>query len=288
MACRRTGDVVVSARLGWEFADAGGHHHAGGGSHGSLRAEDSLVPLITAGFEARSGAPGRGLDHRHDAAGRAAPAGASRPPAADRGCSDHLGCADDEGRPQRGGQSASRHMRGASMSGCAGRTTGSSWSATASSAPPATSSTSASTRWPTPSCPTGSRSRSRSSLRPRSNFVSNRVWTFRVDHGVPASPVRPLPDRQRRRAGHRPDRAHLPGRAAWACTRSGRRGDRDRGRDARELPWQQALELPSVGCARRRLLAAALLAGHARRRVGGVPAADRRAGDRDRLRPIPR
>ncbi|HYW28428.1 MAG TPA: hypothetical protein VE824_01370, partial [Gaiellales bacterium] len=34
-----------------EFADAGGQHHAGGGSHGSLHAEDSLVPLITAGFE---------------------------------------------------------------------------------------------------------------------------------------------------------------------------------------------------------------------------------------------
>ena len=47
--------MVVSARLGWEFADAGGLHHAGGGSHGSLRAEDSLVPLITAGFEADPG-----------------------------------------------------------------------------------------------------------------------------------------------------------------------------------------------------------------------------------------
>ena len=57
LGCRRTGDVVVSARLGWEFADAGGHHHAGGGSHGSLRAEDSLVPLITAGFGEDPGIP---------------------------------------------------------------------------------------------------------------------------------------------------------------------------------------------------------------------------------------
>jgi hypothetical protein len=47
----------VSARLGWEFADAGGHHHAGGGSHGSLRAEDSLVPLVTAGFGDDPGIP---------------------------------------------------------------------------------------------------------------------------------------------------------------------------------------------------------------------------------------
>jgi hypothetical protein len=55
VACATAGDVIVSARLGDEFADAGGQHHAGGGSHGSLRAEDSLVPLITAGFETPTG-----------------------------------------------------------------------------------------------------------------------------------------------------------------------------------------------------------------------------------------
>ncbi len=49
--CPAAGDVVVSAALGYEFVDSGGVHHAGGGSHGSLRAEDSLVPLILAGFE---------------------------------------------------------------------------------------------------------------------------------------------------------------------------------------------------------------------------------------------
>jgi type I phosphodiesterase/nucleotide pyrophosphatase len=51
LRCPTTGEVVVSAAPGWEFADAGGAHHAGGGSHGSLRAEDSIVPIITAGFE---------------------------------------------------------------------------------------------------------------------------------------------------------------------------------------------------------------------------------------------
>ncbi len=51
LRCANAGDVVVSAALGFEFADAGGGHHAGGGSHGSLHAADSLVPLITAGFE---------------------------------------------------------------------------------------------------------------------------------------------------------------------------------------------------------------------------------------------
>ena len=45
------GDVLVSAAPGWELADGGGRHHAGGGSHGSLVAGDSFVPLIAAGFD---------------------------------------------------------------------------------------------------------------------------------------------------------------------------------------------------------------------------------------------
>jgi hypothetical protein len=40
-----TGDVLLSAAPGYEFVDWGGGDHVGGGSHGSLRAEDSLVPL---------------------------------------------------------------------------------------------------------------------------------------------------------------------------------------------------------------------------------------------------
>lgn len=44
------GDVLVSATEGWELADGGGRHHLGGGSHGSLVAGDSLVPLLAAGF----------------------------------------------------------------------------------------------------------------------------------------------------------------------------------------------------------------------------------------------
>ena len=39
-------------RPGWEFADLGGRHHAGGGSHGSLVADDSIVPLLTIGVDA--------------------------------------------------------------------------------------------------------------------------------------------------------------------------------------------------------------------------------------------
>jgi hypothetical protein len=40
-----TGDILLSATPGYEFVDWGGAAHVGGGSHGSLRAEDSLVPL---------------------------------------------------------------------------------------------------------------------------------------------------------------------------------------------------------------------------------------------------
>lgn len=52
LACARAGDVLVSASEGYEFADLGGRHHLGGGSHGSLLAGDSHVPMLAAGFEA--------------------------------------------------------------------------------------------------------------------------------------------------------------------------------------------------------------------------------------------
>jgi hypothetical protein len=43
------GELLVSAAEGWEFADLGGRHHSGGGSHGSLVAGDSTVPVLTIG-----------------------------------------------------------------------------------------------------------------------------------------------------------------------------------------------------------------------------------------------
>ena len=49
-AVPNAGEVVVSAADGWEFADLGGRHHLGGGSHGSLTAGDSLVPVLTVGL----------------------------------------------------------------------------------------------------------------------------------------------------------------------------------------------------------------------------------------------
>jgi hypothetical protein len=52
LACPRSGDVLLSAAEGFEFADLGGRHHAGGGSHGSLLAGDSLVPVLACGLEA--------------------------------------------------------------------------------------------------------------------------------------------------------------------------------------------------------------------------------------------
>ena len=48
------GEVLVSAAPGWEFRDLAGRHHAGGGSHGSLTAGDSEVPMLTVGVEAEA------------------------------------------------------------------------------------------------------------------------------------------------------------------------------------------------------------------------------------------
>ena len=58
--CPNAGEVVVSAVDGWEFADLGGRHHLGGGSHGSLTSGDSLVPVLTVGLSGPS--PGRVVD----------------------------------------------------------------------------------------------------------------------------------------------------------------------------------------------------------------------------------
>jgi hypothetical protein len=52
LANPNAGDLIVSAAAGWEFADLGGRHHAGGGSHGSLVAGDSEVPMLTVGLDA--------------------------------------------------------------------------------------------------------------------------------------------------------------------------------------------------------------------------------------------
>ena len=46
------GEVIVSAAPGYEFADLAGRHHVGGGSHGSLFAGDSEVPMLTIGLDA--------------------------------------------------------------------------------------------------------------------------------------------------------------------------------------------------------------------------------------------
>ncbi|CAN5188252.1 hypothetical protein BH18ACT12_BH18ACT12_03520 [soil metagenome] len=47
------GEVLVSAAPGYEFADLACRHHAGGGSHGSLRRGDSEVPMLTIGVDAQ-------------------------------------------------------------------------------------------------------------------------------------------------------------------------------------------------------------------------------------------
>jgi hypothetical protein len=63
LAAGGTGDILLSASPGYEFTDWGGADHSGGGSHGSLAVDDSLVPLVFWGC-------GPDLDRRDDAEGR--------------------------------------------------------------------------------------------------------------------------------------------------------------------------------------------------------------------------
>ena len=51
LTCPNAGEVIVSAAAGWEFEDLGHRHHVGGGSHGSLLAGDSTIPIVAAGFD---------------------------------------------------------------------------------------------------------------------------------------------------------------------------------------------------------------------------------------------
>ena len=53
LANPNAGELLVSAAPGWEFSDLGGRHHLGGGSHGSLTAGDSEVPMLTIGLDHR-------------------------------------------------------------------------------------------------------------------------------------------------------------------------------------------------------------------------------------------
>ena len=52
LANPNAGELLVSAVEGWELADLGGRHHVGGGSHGSLVAGDSVVPILAIGLDA--------------------------------------------------------------------------------------------------------------------------------------------------------------------------------------------------------------------------------------------
>jgi len=51
LSCPHSGDVLASAELGHEFVDWGGADHVGGGSHGSLRRDDSEGVLLMCGLE---------------------------------------------------------------------------------------------------------------------------------------------------------------------------------------------------------------------------------------------
>jgi hypothetical protein len=62
LTCPTSGEVLLSAAPGYEFLDWGGQAHVGGGSHGSLRGEDSLGALILCGLQAGDPPPVRDGD----------------------------------------------------------------------------------------------------------------------------------------------------------------------------------------------------------------------------------
>ncbi len=51
LTCPTSGDLLLSAGAGWEFADWGGVDHVGGGSHGSLHRSDSIGTLAYCGVQ---------------------------------------------------------------------------------------------------------------------------------------------------------------------------------------------------------------------------------------------
>ena len=55
LSCQNSGELLLSAASGHEFLDLGGQAHVGGGSHGSLRAEDSLGAAIVCTPDALDG-----------------------------------------------------------------------------------------------------------------------------------------------------------------------------------------------------------------------------------------
>jgi hypothetical protein len=59
LANPNAGELIVSPPAGVEFADLAGRSHLGGGSHGSLDAGDSEVPILTVGI---AGEPRRIID----------------------------------------------------------------------------------------------------------------------------------------------------------------------------------------------------------------------------------
>ncbi len=57
LSCENAGDLVVTAKAGYEFTGEYCPSHPGCGSHGSLHREDSLVPLLVAGAPFHSSRP---------------------------------------------------------------------------------------------------------------------------------------------------------------------------------------------------------------------------------------
>jgi hypothetical protein len=63
LSCPTSGDVLLSAEPFHEFLDWGRQAHVGGGSHGSLRGEDSLGALVLCGLDTCADGPPVAFEH---------------------------------------------------------------------------------------------------------------------------------------------------------------------------------------------------------------------------------
>ena len=57
LSAKHAGDIIITARPGYEFVGEGAPEHPGCGSHGSLHRDDSLVPLVVTGVDAKLNSP---------------------------------------------------------------------------------------------------------------------------------------------------------------------------------------------------------------------------------------
>ena len=274
LRCKTSGDVLLSAEPAYEFPDWGNRAHVRGGSHGSLHRVDSLGALLFCGIDCRRRGRGRWATSRQWCSGTSAPgrfrghdrrglrgAGREAPPRRRKRTRVRRAL-----RPRRnwlqlirfGAVGASGYAVNLAVFTAAVHGAGFGYGAAAVMA---------------------------FIVALANNFFWNRAWTFKAGDG---------------HAGFQAARFVVVSLAAFgfnllllfalvevAGVRGAGAGDRDRRRDAAELPRQQALELPDVmraACCAALLTLLLARSGRGAGRRPGAAGHDRAASARSRPR----